>query len=179
MECSVSFSPSIKANHDSTSSQTVPSSSLSTSSESLLSAGGPCTCYLTSVVLMFRVSAVYQVREQTTSRQRQGGPSTGEPSRCSIINTGWIYNTLLAIQWVKLMQHAVMSKKSSQNVLGKIKGAHTFQSILQPNNQFPQLITSMKWALLCLVQQVSLRICACINRQGLTFEHSSNTALEI
>lgn len=77
------------------------------------------------------------------------------------------------------MQHAVMSKKSSQNVLGKIKGAHTFQSILQPNNQFPQLITSMKWALLCLVQQVSLRICACINRQGLTFEHSSNTALEI
>lgn len=82
------------------------------------------------------------------------------------------------------MQHTIMkqhSKKSSQHVLGEIKGAHTFQSILQPNNQFPQLITSTKQALLCL-DRASQSMHMCVHKQPgadiqAVFKHSTGNIM--
>lgn len=51
------------------------------------------------------------------------------------------------------MPHTILkshSKTSYQDFLGKIKGAHNFQSILQPNDQFLLLILLARQALLCL-----------------------------
>ena len=128
---------------------------------------------------MFGVYVVYQVRwentlEAGTDRTQHRFVNRADAQYMLLILQQPHGNTLSKMNAAPCHE---TPGKSSQDFWGTSKGAHNFQSVLQLNNQFPQLIMPTKKAFLCL-DSTSLCICESVNSQGLTLEQCSNTALE-